>query len=158
MNSVNVARLQRCESQLRDFFDEALRGVPAEKILESVAEGKWSAHENLAHLGRYHEIFQERLTRILKEDKPVFGRYRAEEDPQWESWRTRPYKEVAADLAARRELLVTKLKSLSDEDYSRIGVHSRFGEMSLALWLEFFLVHEAHHLYVVLGLVRSQRA
>jgi len=25
----------------------------------------------------------------------------------------------------------------------------------LSLWLEFFLVHEAHHLYVVLQLVRK---
>jgi hypothetical protein len=51
-------------------------------------------------------------------------------------------------------MLMSKLKSLSDKDYERTGIHPKFGEMSLALWVEFFLVHEAHHLYVVLGLVR----
>jgi hypothetical protein len=31
-----------------------------------------------------------------------------------------------------------------------VGIHPLFGEMSLALWVEFFLLHEAHHLYIVM--------
>ena len=54
-----------------------------------------------------------------------------------------------------RTKLMARLRSLSEEDFERTGVHPKFGEMSLALWLEFFLVHEAHHLYVVLQLVRK---
>lgn len=155
MNNQNISRLQRCETQLRDFLDEALRGVPVEKILEQAVPGKWSANENLAHLGRYHEIFLERIERILTEDKPAFTRYRAEEDPQWEAWRNLAYKEVAEKLAGLREMLLTRLKTLPAADYRRTGIHSKFGEMTLALWLEFFLTHEAHHLYVVLQQVRS---
>jgi uncharacterized damage-inducible protein DinB len=154
MTPLTASRLHRVETQLRDFLDEALRGVPVEKILEPAIPGKWSAHENLAHLGRYHEIFLERIERILKETNPVFARYRAEDDPRWEVWRSLSYKEVAGKLASMREMLVTRLKSLSADDYARTGTHSKFGEMTLALWLEFFLVHEAHHLYVVLQLVR----
>jgi hypothetical protein len=41
-------------------------------------------------------------------------------------------------------------KGLSHMDASRVGIHPLFGEMSLALWVEFFLLHEAHHLYVVM--------
>jgi DinB superfamily len=166
----HVSRLNRCESQLRDFLDETLRGVPVEKILEppdslpihantgrerGPSSGKWSANENLAHLGRYHEIFLARIDRILRETNPVFERYRAEEDPQWEAWRTLGYKEVAGKLAGMREMLMARLKSLAPEDWERTGTHPKFGEMTLALWLEFFLVHEAHHLYVVLQLVRG---
>jgi uncharacterized damage-inducible protein DinB len=125
-----------------------------EKILEPAVPGKWSASENLAHVARYHEVFLERVDRILKETNPVFDRYRAEDDPQWEAWKSRSYKEVAGRLASLREMLVARLKSLSAKDYARTGTHPKFGEMTLALWLEFFLVHEAHHLYVVLQLVR----
>lgn len=149
------SRLQRCEGQLRDFLEVTLRGVPVEKILEPPASGKWSAHENLAHLGRYHEIFLERMERILKEANPVFDRYRAEADPQWEAWRALSYKEVVGKLAWLREMLMARLKSLSTDDYARTATHTRFGEMTLALWLEFFLVHEAHHLYVVLQRARG---
>jgi hypothetical protein len=55
-----------------------------------------------------------------------------------------------------RAKLMTRLRSLNEEDFARTGVHPKFGSMSLSMWLEFFLVHEAHHLYVVLQLVRSK--
>src|SRR5262249_20410660 len=155
MNTSNSARLQRCESQLRGFLDEVLHGVHVETILQPPDSGKWSANENLAHLARYQQIFLERVDRILKEKSPSFPRYRAEEDPHWERCRALGYKEVPGELAALREKLIARLKSLSDSDYERTGVHPKFGEMSLALWLEFFLVHEAHHLYTVLQLVRG---
>jgi uncharacterized damage-inducible protein DinB len=154
MSTSSSARLQRCQSQLGGFLDQALHDVPVEAILQPPASGKWSANEHLAHLARYHEVFLERVNRILKEDKPAFTRYRAEEDPEWERWRRLAYKEIAAELAAGREKLITRLKALSDSDYERTGVHSKFGAMPLALWLEFFLVHEAHHLYTVLQLVK----
>ena len=48
--------------------------------------GKWSARENLAHLGRYHEVFLDRVRRILREHQPHFTRYRAEDDEQWPLW------------------------------------------------------------------------
>ncbi len=86
---------------------------------------------------------------------PALSRYRAEEDPAWKRWRGLAYKEIAAELASGREQLLARLKALSDADHERTGVHPKFGEMSLALWLEFFLVHEAHHLYVVMQLVRG---
>lgn len=156
MNPSNSARLQRLETQLRGFLDQALQGVAVEAILERPPSGKWSASEHLAHLARQQQNFRARVDRILEEEAPVLPRYRAEEDPEWDEWRGLAYKEVAAELGTGREKLIATLKPLSDADYGRTGVHSKFGEMSLALWLEFFLVHEAHHLYAVLQLVRGR--
>jgi hypothetical protein len=155
MSPSTSARLQRFETQLRDFLDEALRGVSVETVCEPKVEGKWSALENLAHLARYQEIFQERVEKILKQENPSFSIYRAEQDPEWDAWRVLAYKEVLAKLTESREKIVAKLKSLPADNYSRAGVHPRFGEMTLALWLEFFLVHEGHHLYAVLQQVRG---
>jgi hypothetical protein len=39
---------------------------------------------------------------------------------------------------------------LTDEQLARIGMHTRLGELTLLQWLEFFLLHEAHHLLAVL--------
>jgi hypothetical protein len=58
-------------------------------------------------------------------------------------------------ISSTRAKLMARLISLSEEDFARTGVHPKFGEMSLSLWLEFFLVHEAHHLYAVLQMVRT---
>jgi hypothetical protein len=152
----NSSRLQRCETQLQDFLAIALDGVCVESLNANTVPGKWSAHEQLAHLARYHQVFLERIDCILNEQAPVLGRYRAEQDPEWRKWQEMPATQVLANLSSLRTKLMARLRSLSEQDFERTGVHPKFGEMSLSLWLEFFLVHEAHHLYVVLQLVRSK--
>jgi uncharacterized damage-inducible protein DinB len=154
-NNANSSRLQRCETQLQDFLAEALRGVDLGSLADKTAPGKWSAHEQLAHIARYHQIFLQRIDGILSEQAPSFPRYRAEEDPEWASWSGLPMQQVLAQLSSMRTKLMARLRSLTEEDFERTGVHPKFGAMSLSLWLEFFLVHEAHHLYVVLQLVRK---
>jgi hypothetical protein len=151
----NASRLQRCETQLQDFLAEALRDAAIDSLASRSVADKWSAHENLAHLARYHQIFLQRIDRILTEKSPAFPRYRAEEDPEWQSWSGLPTQQVLARLSSMRTKLMARLRSLSEEDFQRTGIHPKFGSMSLSLWLEFFLVHEAHHLYVVLQLVRK---
>lgn len=152
----NQTRLQRCETQLHDFLAAALNGVPADALHEKPVSGKWSAHEQLAHLARYHQIFLQRIERILAEQSPEFPRYRAEEDSEWKTWTSMTTQQVLVRLSSMRIKLMAQLHSLSEQDFTRTGVHPKFGEMSLSLWLEFFLVHEAHHLYVVLQLVRGK--
>lgn len=155
MPNSNHSRLQRCETQLQDFLDAALQDVPHETLTASVVPGKWSAHEQLAHLARYHQIFLQRIERILAGQSPEFPRYRAEDDPEWPEWKSLPAPQLLVRISSMRAKLMARLRSLTEEDFERIGVHSKFGAMSLSLWLEFFLVHEAHHLYVVLQLVRT---
>jgi hypothetical protein len=62
---------------------------------------------------------------------------------------------VLARLRALRSELVQQVAQLTDADWSRIGLHSRFGALTLAQWLEFFLLHEAHHLLQVMQRVRE---
>jgi len=119
-------------------------------LRERPADGRWSAHENLAHLGRVQEVFFERLRRILSESRPALRRYRSEEDPEWPAWAELPPREALARLRRRRVELVDRVAALGSDEARRTGVHGRFGEMDVSAWIEFFLVHEAHHLYVVM--------
>jgi uncharacterized damage-inducible protein DinB len=151
----NSSRLQRCETQLQEFLAVTLSGVSVDALNAKTVPGKWSPHEQLAHLARYHQIFLQRIERILSEQAPAFPRYRAEEDPEWASWSGLPTQQILARLSSMRTKLMARLRSLTEEDFQCTGVHPKFGAMSLSLWLEFFLVHEAHHLYVVLQLVRK---
>ncbi|HEY7402076.1 MAG TPA: DinB family protein [Candidatus Angelobacter sp.] len=151
MPNSNASRLERCETQLQDFLAEALRGVSPDVLSRRAVPEKWSAIENLAHLARYHQIFLERIEQILAGPTPSFRGYRAENDPEWPRWASMPPQQVLTSLSGLRTKLMARLRSLSEEDFSRTGIHSKFGEMSLALWLEFFLVHEGHHLNVVLS-------
>jgi len=66
------------------------------------------------------------------------------------------FEEIRTGLVALRLNLIDKITALQPLDYNRTGIHSSFGEMTLALWLEFFLIHEAHHLYVILQRLLEQ--
>lgn|SRR6185436_1208445 len=146
---ISESTLQRLETQL-EVVPRLLSGASTEAVLLHSTSGKWSAHENLAHLARHHAIFLERLHRIVTENAPKLDRYRAEDDPAWAEWASLSIEEVLRRLATLREEIVHRIKALPEEETNRVGIHPLFGEMSLALWIEFFLLHEAHHLYVVM--------
>lgn len=146
---LSESTLLRLETQL-EVMPVLLSGATPEAIMARTASGEWSAHENLAHLARHHAVFLERLHRILGESAPQLGRYRAEEDSAWPEWSCLPTAEVLSRLKALRAEIIRLIRGLSQAEASRVGIHPLFGEMSLALWVEFFLLHEAHHLYVVM--------
>jgi len=147
--SIPATTASRLKNQL-DCLPILLQGLKEGALENSPAGGKWSARENLAHLARYHQIFSGRLDRILREDRPAISRYAAEEDAAWPLWATLPSGEVLSRLAALRAELMERVEGLSNSELARTGVHSRLGEMTIVEWLEFFLLHEAHHLMLVL--------
>lgn len=144
----------RLQSQL-NCLPTILAGVSRDALERRPATDKWSAKDNLAHLARYHEVFRERIDRILTEDRPVFTRYRAEEDPRWPPWAAKSSDAILAELRTLRSQIIALFDGLSDVELLRTGVHPRFGEMTLLQWMEFFLLHEAHHLYTVMQRARE---
>jgi hypothetical protein len=147
--SISASLLSRLETQL-EALDAILRRATPITVEARPRPEEWSARENLAHLARHHAIFLERLRRLLNEDRPPLGRYRAEEDPEWPAWATLPMDEVLGRLRTLRAELVALVRSLSAREAARTGLHPTFGEMDVAGWLHFFLLHEAHHLYTAL--------
>ena len=97
----------------------------------------------------------ERLRRILTEESPQLGRYSAEDDPDWPRWAALTTTEVLDRLGALRKELTALVKALDSRQVERVGLHPVFGAMTILQWLEFFLLHEAHHLYVIMGRTRG---
>lgn len=147
--AVPASLLARLETQLEALGLILARATPA-ALDARPRPDEWSALENLAHLARHHAVFLQRLRRLLTEDRPALGRYRAEEDPEWPAWRELPRDEVLDRLGTLRGELVAVVRSLSPAESARTGLHPAFGEMDVAGWLDFFLLHEAHHLYTAL--------
>jgi uncharacterized damage-inducible protein DinB len=151
---LSASTASRLASQL-DCLPALLEGVPAEALLRRTRSGKWSVHDNLAHLARQHAVFLERVRAILSQDRPELRRYSAEDDTEWPSWAALPTSEVLVRLLALRTQITLLVGGLDDAALARTAVHSALGEMPLTLWLEFFLLHEAHHLYVVMKRARG---
>ena len=134
-------------SVLGDLDSPLLDRVPA--------PGKWSAREHLAHVTRMHGVCGARMRVILARESPLLPPYRAEKDPTWGRWRAMRAPDLLGTAAGRRAGLIEAARSLSDGDLARIGVHARLGPLPLSQWFDFFLVHEAHHLYQIFKLARE---
>jgi hypothetical protein len=144
----------RLAAQL-DCLPALLAGAAPEALGRRTRSGKWSVHENLAHLARHHAVVLDRVRRVLAEDRPKLPRYAAEEDAEWPAWAALPLDDIRGRLAALRAELTTLMDGLTDAQLARTGIHPTLGEMALPLWIEFFLLHEAHHLYVVMKRARG---
>ncbi len=150
--------LERLEHGL-DGLETLLGGSTPAQLKRRSLEGKWSAHENLAHLGRYHEITLERIDRILVgSEAPRINRYRAEDDSEAASWLHMPTGGVLGEMREVRRVLFERFLRLTSSDLERMGIHPLFGPLTLRAWLEFFLVHEGHHLYLALLRLGEARA
>jgi hypothetical protein len=132
-----------------------LEGAAPAALERRTRSGKWSVLENLAHLARHHAVVLDRVRRILAEDRPHLPRYAAEDDPEWPAWAALPPAEILNRLQTLRAELTALVRGLTDEQLARRAAHPTLGEMTLALWIEFFLLHEAHHLYLVMKRARG---
>jgi hypothetical protein len=144
----------RLAAQL-DGLPVLLAGAGPEALARRTRSGKWSVHENLAHLARHHAVVVDRVRKVLAEDRPKLPRYAAEEDAEWPAWVALSLDDILERLAALRGELKTLVGGLTDVQLARTGIHPTLGEMALPLWIEFFLLHEAHHLYLVMKRARG---
>ena len=145
MPSSISTRLQYQHKSLLDILD----GLSDEQIRRQLNPGKWSIFENIVHLQTYQHAFIRRIRKILDEENPVFDRYTAEADPLFHDNCTKSSREVMADLLTIRKELSNGILSFKDTDLEKAGIHPAYGKMSLVQWLNFFLLHVAHHLFTI---------
>ncbi len=131
---------------------ELIEGLTDEQIRRPVNPGKWSIFENIVHLATYQHVFIERIRRILEGNDPSFSRYTAEADPLFLDNCGKSSREIMQDLLATRKEMSAELVNFDPKDYSKKGRHPAFGNMNIVEWLNFFLLHEAHHLFTIFRL------
>lgn len=132
-----------------------VQSVAPERLTMKPAPQKWSIHDLVTHLATYQLGFIDRIYRILKEAGPTFNRYRAEEDPNFQEWGGWSTESLIARIARDRQCIYDLVTGLSEEQLKRNGRHVKFGSMDIPEWLDFFLWHEAHHLFVMYQLAHD---
>lgn len=152
MHFLPVSTLERLHHQ-PDTLLHLLDEVEAALLPQRPPNGKWSILENLAHLGRYQEVFLARLETLLHHDNPTFPRYSADQDPEFAPWAALSFEDVRNAFHQGRQPLVQRLISLTPAEYTRTATHPVYGRLHVVGWAEFFLLHEAHHLFTILRLL-----
>jgi hypothetical protein len=62
------------------------------------------------------------------------------------------------DLITTRKDMAAEFMKLKQAELDKKGIHPVYGTMSLQLWLNFFLLHEAHHLFAIFKQAGKLRA
>jgi hypothetical protein len=153
MPSSIATRLQYQHKSLIELID----GLTDEQVRRQVIPGKWSIYENIVHLQTYQHVFIDRVKKILEKDNPTFPRYTAEADPMFHENCGRSSREIMQDMLTTRKEMTAGIFSLQDADIEKTAVHPAFGQMHLVQWLNFFLLHEAHHLFTIFKLAAELR-
>jgi len=140
-----------------ETLHELIKGLTEEQLKERVNPDKWSAFENIVHLAAYQPTFLNRLQQIAHKDNPLFERYVADNDPLFGQYMTYSLKELTDDLATQRFLINNHMMNLNEATLRREGIHPLYGRFNISQWADFFLLHEAHHLFTIFMLNASLR-
>jgi hypothetical protein len=144
--------LSRLQYQ-HETIAELITRVSEEELRHQINPGKWSAFEQIAHLASYQPTFIERMHKIVAGNDPFFERYVAENDPLFYAYLKKSTPELVAQINADRKSIFIFFQTLHDDDSKKTGNHPKYGKLDLSQWAHFFLLHEAHHLWVILQLV-----
>jgi uncharacterized damage-inducible protein DinB len=128
---------------------DIIEGLSDEQIRRNVITGKWSIFEHIVHLQAYQHTFIKRIRQIIEGDNPVFERYSAETDPLFLDNCHKSSREVLQDLITTRKQITAEIHHYTDANLKKCGEHPAFGKMNISEWLNFFLLHEAHHLFAI---------
>lgn len=135
-------------------ISELIRTLDDDLINIEPSKGKWSIKDNIAHITLYHLKFLNRLKLIKNEKDSYFNSYIPDEDPEFIKLRTISVQELLNSLNENRKLLVKYINNLDDSELEKTATHQKFGKMNVVQWIEFFLLHEAHHIYTIFKLSR----
>jgi len=125
------------------------------QIQQHVIKGKWSIHEQIAHLAKYQPVFIDRVRKILMMDNPEFEKYDAEQDDGFEIYCAFTTYELLKKINTDREIIYNLVTRLSPDKLDRMGTHPKYGKLNILDWTEFFLLHEAHHLFAIFRMTHT---
>ncbi|GGB11254.1 DinB family protein [Puia dinghuensis] len=145
------ARLRYQHQTIRELIGH----LTEQQLKRRINPDKWSAFENIAHLACYHPLFLHRIERIQREDTPSFESYVADTDPAFPGYVQQPLSGLLAGIDGHRQTILTLLEGMDEATLQRKGRHARYGLLTIPGWTEFFLLHEAHHLYTIFMLVQE---
>ena len=137
------------------IIHELIKDLDNKLIDKQPAKDKWSIKDNIAHIAFYHLKFLSRMKLILSGKENIFKRYNPDEDPEFIEWRQLNKEESLSRLETNRKKVIEFIGELKDTDLEKTGTHQKFGKMNIVQWTEFFLLHEAHHIYTIFRLARS---
>lgn len=111
--------------------------------------GKWSTRQVICHLADFEPIYADRMKRVIAEESPMLMGGDPTLFAEKLAYEARDVENELRLITAVRQQMVAILRTLSPEDFERIGMHNHDGELSLKTLLERITGHIPHHLETI---------
>ena len=121
--------------------------VPAAILKRRPQVGKWSAHEHAVHLAVVHQLFFDRLELMRREENPIIKSYEPDRDDENDALLKLDLQTSLDKFVKERQMLVDKLKRLSDADWRRTAQHEQYADYSIFIMFRHLALHDNLHAY-----------
>jgi hypothetical protein len=128
----------------------ALTGMSREQLLARPVPGKWSTLEVVCHLADSDQAWAHRLKRVISEDRPLLIGYNETRFAAALAIPSRDLEEELSLLEQTRQQMARILRTLPAEAWTRTGVHSEAGLVTLEQMVQIENDHIPHHLKFIL--------
>ena len=122
-----------------------LTGVYGDETDFSLAPGKWSIRQLIAHLADSELVGAQRFRQVIAEDNPALGAF---DQDAWARNLDYARKQPKQSLESFRRVRAENyelLKSLPESAFERTGVHAERGPLTLRQLLEGYAEHAESH-------------
>lgn len=128
----------------------AISGLDRQSMLWKPAPeagaGLWSIQQVVIHLLDSEVIGIDRMKRIIAEENPLLVGYNETLFAQRLSYEDQPADDAVTVVDLTRKLFAPVLRRLPDAVFSRTGIHTEVGKVTLADQIEKYVWHLDHHL------------
>jgi len=128
---------------------QAVKGMTREQLIARPVAGKWSTLEVVAHIADFEIVGADRIKRTIAEERPTLPDGDENLFAKALAYHSRELEEELQVIGSIRAQVTRVLRTLKEEDFGRIGVHSAGGPMTLAQYIERGVNHVKHHVKFV---------
>lgn len=128
---------------------DVIARTPANAWDATPIPGTWSIRQVLCHLADGEIVYADRMKRVIAEDNPTFFEADPDQFVPALFCETRDWEAEMSVIDATRCHMLPILRSCTDDDFRRGGVHSLDGPMDLLTLLSRITGHIPHHLVFI---------
>lgn len=131
------------------LLKQALDSITQSQLDCRAIEGQWTIRELVCHLADFEPVYGDRIKRVLAEERPTLMGGDPDQFLKALAYSSRSIEAELAVIEATRRSLGEILVTLTDEQWKRVGIHSRDGELSIEQLILRITGHIPHHLKFV---------
>jgi uncharacterized damage-inducible protein DinB len=128
-----------------DLLVALTRGLSHDQARARPILGRWSTLEVICHLADFEIVYADRLKRVIAEHEPTLRGGDPDQFAARLAYHSRDLDEELRLIAACRGHVSRILRTLTDDDFRRVGQHSEAGPLSLQELLQRVTNHAVHH-------------